>query len=217
MAVKSSAVYIKADMHTIVFDRNVTINDVLKIEGTDEGMVRQIKQMKIFTFPDPSTLKKKKNQTEVFSILKLIEKIHEKYPDAEVQNCGEQDFIVEYVGGVPKPKWLEITKLVLLCVLVFFGAAFTIMAFNNDIDVNGVFARLYAQFVGGQKPAVTELEVCYSIGIAVGILVFFNHVGKKKITPDPTPIQVEMRKYEKDMDLTMIENASRKGHNQDVS
>lgn len=214
---KEETIYVKADMHTIVFDRNVTMNDVLKIEGTNEAIVRQIKQIKIFTFEDPSVLKKKKNPTEVISILKLIELIHQEYPNVEVQSYGEQDFIVEYVGGVPKPKWVEILKLTLLCIILFFGAAFTIMAFNNDISINDVFARLYAQIIGGTKPVLTELEIFYSIGIAVGILVFFNHVGRKKITPDPTPIQVEMRKYEKDMNMTMIENASRKGHNQDVS
>ena len=50
-----------------------------------------------------------------------------------------------------------------------------------------------------------------------GIILFFNHVGRKKITPDPTPIQIEMRKYEKDVDTTFIENAGRGGHSIDVS
>ena len=49
------------------------------------------------------------------------------------------------------------------------------------------------------------------------IIIFFNHVGKKKITPDPTPMQVEMRKYETDIDTTFIENAERKGHSIDVN
>ena len=60
-------------------------------------------------------------------------------------------------------------------------------------------------------------EVCYCIGLGLGIILFFNHVGRKKITPDPTPIQIEMRKYEKDVDTTFIENAGRGGHSIDVS
>lgn len=51
----------------------------------------------------------------------------------------------------------------------------------------------------------------------MGILVFFNHIGKKKSLQDPTPIQVEMRKYEQDVDMAFIENAGRKGHEHDVS
>jgi stage V sporulation protein AA len=47
-------------------------------------------------------------------------------------------------------------------------------------------------------------------------MVFFNHIGKKKITMDPTPIQVELRKYESDVADTLIENASRMGHCEEV-
>lgn len=44
----------------------------------------------------------------------------------------------------------------------------------------------------------------------------FNHVGHKKITHDPTPIQIEMRKYETDLDTAFINNAERRGHSVDV-
>ena len=60
------------------------------------------------------------------------------------------------------------------------------------------------------------LEICYSIGLGLGILVFFNHIGHKKVTHDPTPIQVQMRTYEQEVDTTFIENCSRKGTNIDV-
>ena len=71
------------------------------------------------------------------------------------------------------------------------------MAFNNDISVTDVFDKLYGQVTGTKADGVNELEVCYCIGLGLGIILFFNHVGRKKITPDPTPIQIEMRKYEK--------------------
>ena len=71
--------------------------------------------------------------------------------------------------------------------------------------------------MGTSASGITELEICYSIGLAIGITVFFNHVGKKKITPDPTPMQVEMRKYEMDIDTAFIKNAERKGHSIDVN
>jgi stage V sporulation protein AA len=111
---------------------------------------------------------------------------------------------------------VDAAKTIVLCVLIFFGSAFTIMAFNNDISVSEMFAKLYEQIMGVPENGVSPLEICYSIGLAVGICVFFNHVGRKKITPDPTPIQVEMRKYEKDIDTAFIENAERKGHDIDV-
>ena len=56
----------------------------------------------------------------------------------------------------------------------------------------------------------TVIELFYSIGIIIGILVFFNHFGKKRFTVDPTPIEVEMRLYENDLQTTLIEDYSRK-------
>ena len=42
-----------------------------------------------------------------------------------------------------------------------------------------------------------------------GIILFYNHIGKRRITKDPTPIEVEMRLYEKDVNETIIDNAAR--------
>lgn len=214
MSGKSETLYLKIPQNTIVTDRHVTLGDIAKMECTDMSIVRQLKQKKIFSFQDVK--KKEKNVFQVFSILKIIELIHEDYPNVDVTNEGEQDFIVEYIPNPDKPKWLEVVKVALLCIVIFFGSAFTIMAFNNDVSVPDIFSKLYLQIMGRESSGMTELEVSYCIGLSLGILVFFNHIGKKKITADPTPIQVEMRKYEQDIDAAFIENAGRKGHSIDV-
>lgn len=217
MGVKNETLHLKIDQNTIVTERHVKLSDIAKMECTNEAVLRQLKQKQIYMFTDAIDTKRQKNVMRVFSVLKIIEQIHEDYPDLQISNEGEKDFIIEYVPNRNKPKWVDAIKTVLLCVIIFFGAAFTIMAFNNDVSVGDVFTRFYEQVTGVPSNGVTELEICYSIGLAIGITIFFNHVGRKKITPDPTPIQVQMRKYEKDIDTTFIENAERKGHSIDVN
>lgn len=217
MGVKSETLYIKIAQNTIVTNRHVKLADIAKMECTDPSIVRQLKQKKIYTFEDSIQVKKQKNQMRVFSILKIIELIHEEYPNVDISNEGEKDFIIEYIPNPQKPKWVNAVKTIALCIIIFFGAAFAIMTFNNDVGVTEVFAKFYEQVMGVKSGGMTELEICYSIGLSIGILIFFNHVGKKKITPDPTPMQVEMRKYEMDIDTTFIENAERKGHSIDVN
>jgi stage V sporulation protein AA len=46
--------------------------------------------------------------------------------------------------------------------------------------------------------------------------VFFNHIGGRRITKDPTPIEVEMRTYERDVNTALIETAGREGKVKDV-
>lgn len=211
---KTTTLHLKIGRNTVVWDRQVRLSDIADMECTDEAALRQLKQKKIYTFREDSG--SRKNQLVVVSVLKIMEQIHKDYPELEISNEGETDFIIEYVPFPEKPEWVNITKTIVLCILIFFGAAFTIMAFNNDVGVGDVFAKFYHQVTGMESDGVTELEICYSIGLSFGILIFFNHVGRKKITHDPTPIQIEMRKYESDLDTAFIENAGRKGHSIDV-
>ena len=211
---KITTLHLKIGRNTVVWDRQVRLSDIADMECTDEAALRQLKQKKIYTFREDTG--SRKNQLVVVSVLKIMEQIHKDYPELEISNEGETDFIIEYVPFPEKPEWVNITKTIVLCILIFFGAAFTIMAFNNDVGVGDVFAKFYHQVTGMESDGVTELEICYSIGLSFGILIFFNHVGRKKITHDPTPIQIEMRKYESDLDTAFIENAGRKGHSIDV-
>lgn len=208
--------YLKIDQNIVVNSHQVSLQDIASMECTNEAVLRQLKQKKIYTFQQQEAPNKKKHRIQVFSVLNIIQQIHEDYPDLEVQNLGESDFLIECNAGLTENKPLEILKTVVLCVIIFFGAAFTIMTFNNDVAVADVFTQLYQQVIGRESDGVTELEVFYAIGMPVGIMIFYNHIGKKKVTHDPTPIQVEMRKYEQDVDTTFIENASREGKSIDV-
>lgn len=211
---QTKTVYIKIDQNIVIRKRIVMLQDIASIECTGEKALRDIKKMELFEFADTKQTKEKR-EIQVFSILKVIQLIHERYPDADVQSLGEADFIVEYIPEDPAKAW-DITKSAILCVILFFGAAFTIMTFNNDVAVPEVFHRFYYQVTGTIAEGVTPLEVFYCVGLGVGILVFFNHIGKKKVTPDPTPVQVQMRKYEQDVDTTFIEDSGRKGSSIDV-
>ena len=75
-------VYVKASGNCIVYDRNITIGDVLKVECTNVAMLREIKQMELYRFNHPHAI--------VFSILKVIERIHESYPNADIVNVVPQ-------------------------------------------------------------------------------------------------------------------------------
>lgn len=192
-----------------MYDKNITIGDVLKIECSNNSILRTIKQMKLYQFNHEHAI--------VISILKVIEIIHKEYPSVEIQNLGESDFIVEYKKSTVQSGVWEKIKLLLIAIIVFFGSAFTIMTFHVDIGIQKTFSRFYEQVMGETKPLVTELEIAYSIGLAIGIIIFFNHFRKRKMTKDPTPIEVEMKKYNQDIINTKVAESDEKGHTIDVS
>ena len=90
------------------------------------------------------------------------------------------------------------------------------MAFNNDVDVTKLFGQIYELMTGQETNGYTVLEIAYSVGVTAGILTFFNHFGKKRFTVDPTPMEIQMRLYENDIQTTLIENSERRGEEIDV-
>ena len=155
--------------------------------------------------------KGEKNQKLIFSSMKVIEMIQKQRPGLLVENIGEPDFIVEYkIPQSPKKVW-EYSKTILLALVVFFGSIFTIMTFNMDVSVEKVFGIFYEAVLGEGTPHGKIIEIAYSIGIAVGVLGFYNHFSGTKNHDDPTPIHIEMRDYEEEMNRAIINDASREG------
>ena len=107
-------------------------------------------------------------------------------------------------------------KVVCVVLITFVGAAFSIMAFNNDVDTTKLFGQIYELLAGRPSDGFTMLELSYCIGLVIGILVFFNHFGKKRFSVDPTPMEVEMRLYENDIETTLVETYGRRGKELDV-
>lgn len=210
MSVVNNTLYIKGEQCVEVKHRDVTLGDLLTMECGQKTIVSKLKTIKIMKIPDSG------KHRYVISILKIIERIHKEYPNLEIQNLGSPDLIVTYKADQNKNMFWQGCKVVLVVLICFVGAAFAIMTFNNDSGTSQLFKQIYELFMGEASDGFTILEASYSIGLAVGILVFFNHFGKKKFTADPTPIEVEMRLYENDIQTTVIADYARKGQELDV-
>ncbi len=210
MAGLNETVYIKGDQDVEVRQRDVTLGDILSMECTNPQMLEKLKAAKILKIPV------KGQHRFVISILKIIECIHKEYPNLEIQNLGSPDIIVTYEDQKTPGKFAHTLKVALIGVLVFVGAAYSIMSFNNDVDAPKLFSQIYELFMGRSKEGVSILEFSYCVGLAFGILIFFNHFGKKKWSVDPTPMEVEMRLYENDIQTTLIQSYSRKEQELDV-
>lgn len=189
---------------------DVTLGDIVSMECSNPNVTPKLKTIKVMK------MQEKNGQRKVISILKIIELIHRMYPNIDVQNMGETDIIVTYENQKTKGMAYHLIKTVFTAVLTFVGAAFAIMTFNNDVSVRKLFSQIYRLMTGVKPQGTTILELGYSVGISIGILLFFNHFGKKKFSVDPTPLEVQMRTYENDIQTTLVENASRRGGELDV-
>lgn len=207
---KQETIYIKGEQNVEVQHPDVTLGDIVQFECSNPEVLPKLRTLKIMKFQED------KGRRCVISILKIMECIHRQYPAYDLQNVGEVDIIVTYEKTQKENSVLQWLKVLSVVAITFAGAAFSIMTFNNDVDTTRLFGQIYELLMGSPSDGFTILEFMYCVGIIVGILIFFNHFGKKKFDVDPTPLEVEMRLYENDIQTTLIENYSRKGQELDV-
>lgn len=207
---KQETIYIKGEQNVEVQHPDVTLGDIVQFECSNPEVLPKLRTLKIMKFQED------KGCRCVISILKIMECIHRQYPAYDLQNVGEVDIIVTYEKPQKENSVLQWLKVLSVVAITFAGAAFSIMTFNNDVDTTRLFGQIYELLMGSPSDGFTILEFMYCVGIIVGILIFFNHFGKKKFDVDPTPLEVEMRLYENDIQTTLIENYSRKGQELDV-
>lgn len=198
-------VYIKCDRNVEVQSSDVFMKDLGEIYCLDKRVKEKCRALKVLHF------KKEEPKRCVLSTIKLVELMEQECPEIHVEIIGETDVLVEWVDVHRHKRTGQWLKAVMVCLVSFFGTAFTIMAYHIDSGVNEVFAEVYRIVMGREPGGLNVLEVSYSIGLAAGIIVFFNHIGGRRITKDPTPIEVAMRNYEKDVDMAVIETAGREG------
>jgi len=106
-------------------------------------------------------------------------------------------------------------KVAAVALVLFMGSATAIMAFHTDSQLGTVFKKYHEIFVGYEVENPYIVNIPYAIGLALGIMVFFNHFVGKRVTREPTPIEVEMELYEQDVEDALIQSISREQEKQD--
>jgi stage V sporulation protein AA len=142
-----------------------------------------------------------KDHIHIIDVMKVIRFIAGIYPDHEIQTVGPPQTIIEVIY---KKKGMSIPFFILVWFLLFFGAALTIMNFHEDVSMQSVHQRLYFIMTGKEVAKPLLFQIPYSIGIGLGMILFFNHVFKKRLNEEPSPLEVEMFNYQQSLDQYVI-------------
>lgn len=199
----SDTLYIQTDENMEVHHPHVYLQDIVKLSCSNSKILNRLRVLPV------ASLDPKRPGRYVLSAMDLIREIQKKEPDLEITHIGEPSFIITYQTKPNTSTAWCWCKVIFVCLASFFGAAFSIMTFNNDVDVPALFRQITAQVTGQDGCSFPALAISYSVGIGLGVLFFFNHFGHIKLTDDPTPMQVQMRLYENDVNTTIIEDQER--------
>ncbi|WP_307472778.1 stage V sporulation protein AA [Cytobacillus purgationiresistens] len=176
----------------------VFLKDVAQIIS-DETIYEKLRQIPVHSVTD------KDRNIIVIDVMKIIRLLAAFDQTIEVQTIGPPQIIIEVIA---KGKKISMPMFMLIWFLLFFGAALTIMNFHEDVSMQEVQQKIYTIITGEVDSKPLIFQIPYSLGLGLGMIIFFNHVFKKRLNEEPSPLEVEMFNYQLDLDsyVSMNEN-----------
>lgn len=182
--------------HRVLVQPNATIKigQIVQISA-EEKVAQEIKNIVIHQ------VSKKDKNIVVIDVMKVIDQIRRQFPQIDVQTVGPAQTIIEI--AIKKRRFTP-ALFVAVWFLLFVGAALTMMNFHEDVSMREVHIRIYTMITGDEVPKPLLFQIPYSIGLGLGMILFFNHFFRKRLNEEPSPLEVEMFNYQQDLDNYLI-------------
>ncbi|WP_329610105.1 stage V sporulation protein AA [Pseudalkalibacillus berkeleyi] len=176
--------------------QTVLIKDVAQLVGPDH-IINEISKMIIhqISIHDKTIV--------VIDLMKVLKAIRNEYPKLDIQPIGTSQTIIEVIYNRPK---MTGAYFIIVWILLFIGAGLAIMNFHEDVSMQEVHQKIYFIVTGQQNDYPLLLQIPYSLGLGFGMVLFFNHIFKKRFNEEPSPLDVEMFNYQQDLDQYVIMN-----------
>ena len=142
----------------------------------------------------------------VIDVMKVIEIIQQKASHLQINLLGSGQTLVEIIYEKKKAHPIFFG---LVWLLLFIGAALAIIYFHEDVSMQQVHQRLYYMITGEFNAQPLLFQIPYSLGLGLGMVLFFNHVFQKRINEEPSPLEVEMFQYQQSLDQYVIVNENK--------
>jgi stage V sporulation protein AA len=175
-------------------NERIFLKDLAQIIATDE-LLSTLKDVCLYHITEQD-----KNIIIIDStlVIREIKKIHK---EVEIQLIGPAQTIIEVVF---KKRKVTLPLFILVWLLLFIGSGLTIMNFHEDVSMQSVHQRVYKMITGKEIEKPLIFQIPYSVGLGLGMVIFFNHVFKKRLNEEPSPLEVEVFNYQQSLDQYMI-------------
>ncbi len=169
----------------------VRLKDVAFISCNSRSVINELEKIRIYRITEED------KEIVIIDSFLIIKHLTENYPNLEIQLIGPEQTIIR-INKYRKSPNIFIVALVWL--LLFIGTAMTIINFHYDVSMQAVQQKLHFLLTGEENEYPLWIQVPYSLGLGVGMILFFNHWFKKRFNEEPSPLEVEIYKYQKSLD-----------------
>ncbi|MER2058317.1 MAG: stage V sporulation protein AA [Niallia sp.] len=175
-------------------DERIFLKDLAQIIATEQ-LLSSLKNLCLYHITEQD------KNIIIIDSTQVIQEIKKQYKDLEIQLIGPAQTIIEVVFAKKK---VTLPFFILVWLLLFIGSGLTIMNFHEDVSMQTVHQRIFKMITGKEIEKPLIFQIPYSIGLGLGMVIFFNHVFKKRLNEEPSPLEVEVFNYQQSLDQYMI-------------
>lgn len=174
-------------------EKKIKIKNLASIHCGNKKILNSILNIDIVKVPIDA-------KNKVITVIDIINKIKNEHNNIDIVVFGEPEILVDIDTRRNANKVLQKIKVMAVSTLLFLGAAIAIINFHEDVNMENSLKSIYYLVTGEKVSKPLILQIPYSLGLGVGMLTFFNHTLKKKWKREPSPLELEMYMYKKNID-----------------
>ena len=135
---------------------------------------------------------------DVIHLGEVIEKINKKLPGIKINFIKADDTVI-FFDSFKKDRTKYI-RVIVVSIVVLMGSIMGIMNFHADVNMYASQYKIVDVLTKDAKRYLPYFQIPYSIGIGIGVALFFNKFIPTYSKYEPSPMELKMISLDKEIE-----------------
>lgn len=140
----------------------------------------------------------KDSNYDVIHIGEVIEKIKERVSTIHITFLKTDDVVIFFENN--KKDRTKYLRVLLICIVVLMGSIMGIMNFHADVNMIYSQTTMVNALTRNPEKYLPYFQIPYSIGIGIGVSLFFNKFIPTYAKNEPSPLDLKIKSLNKEIE-----------------
>ncbi|NMB27304.1 MAG: hypothetical protein GX987_04555 [Tissierellia bacterium] len=193
-------VYINLETkYSVDLNAHVYVKDIGEVYCNNDTVKKNVENIRVYNGISQEAY-------DYISGTEITTKVLDSIDNIDITIIGGPDVLLEIKGQEDSKSILNILKLALVMIVLFFGAAVAIINFHEDVDMKSSMEKVYYTITGVKNKDPLILTIPLSLGIGLGMFAFFSRIFSfsKRRRQEPGPMELELFLYDRDLEDNVL-------------
>lgn len=170
--------------------KNIYLNDIFSIYPKEKEEI--IKDICMRNY-DNNNLR-----YDVIHLGEVIEKIKDELPSASINFLKADDVIIYFKSN--KKDRTKYLRVLVVSIIILMGSIMGIMNFHADVNMYESQYKMVSILTKNANKYLPYFKIPYSLGIGIGVALFFNKFIPTYSKDEPSPMDLKMYSLNKEIE-----------------